>query len=49
MQEILFKKKLKKFLFIQIILKGEAMNEGFGIYSAALHYTIGSYAKRKKG
>lgn len=48
-QEILFKKKLKKFLFIQIILKGEAMNEGFGIYSAALHYTIGSYAKRKKG
>lgn len=47
-QQILFKKKLKKFLFIQIILKGEALNEGFGIYSAALHYTIGSYAKRKK-
>ena len=47
-QEIIFKKKLKKFLFIQIILKGKEMNEGFGIYSAALHYTIGSYAKRKK-
>ncbi len=47
-QQILFKKKLKKFLFIQIILKGQNANEGFGLYSAALHYTIGSYAKRKK-
>lgn len=47
-QEIIFKKKIKKFLFIQIILKGKEKNEGFGIYSAALHYTIGSYAKRKK-
>lgn len=47
-QEIIFKKKLKKFLFVQIILKGAELNEGFGIYSAALHYNIGSYAKRKK-
>lgn len=46
-QEILFKKKIKKFLFIQIQLKGKELNEGFGIYSAALHYTIGGYAKRK--
>ena len=46
-QEIIFKKKIKKFLFIQIPLKGQDLNEGFGIYSAALHYTIGSYAKRK--
>lgn len=46
-QEIMFRKKIKKFLFIQIILKGEEASEGFGIYSAALHYTIGGYAKRK--
>ena len=46
-QEILFKKKIKKFLFMQIILKGSEKNEGFGIYSAALHYTIGGYAKKK--
>ena len=31
----------------QVILKGEEPSEGFGIYSAALHYTIGGYAKRK--
>ena len=47
-QEILFKKKIKKFLFIQIQLKGKELNEGFGIYSAALHYNIGGYAKRKR-
>lgn len=47
-QEIIFKKKIKKFLFIQIILKGSELHEGFGIYSAALHYTLGGYAKRKK-
>ena len=47
-QEILFKKKIKNFLFIQIILKGGEIHEGFGIYSAALHYTLGGYAKRKQ-
>lgn len=46
-QQIIFKKKIKKFLFIQIQVKGKELNEGFGIYSAALHYTIGGYAKRK--
>lgn len=46
-QEFIFKKKIKKFLFIQLQLKGKDLNEGFGIYSAALHYNIGGYAKRK--
>ncbi|MGL5513145.1 MAG: hypothetical protein ACRDBM_07975, partial [Sporomusa sp.] len=47
-QEIIFKKKLKKFLFVQAILKGEAKENGAGIYALALHYTINDYAKKKR-
>lgn len=47
-QEIIFKKKIKKFLFVQVILKGKALNQGAGVYSVALYYVLNDYAKKKR-
>ena len=47
-QCLIFKKKIKKFKFIQLILKGEALHEGAGVYAAALYYTLNDYAKKKR-
>ena len=43
-----FKAKVKKFLYLQIILRGEAPNEGFGILTATLRYGLGGYAKKRR-
>lgn len=40
-----FNSKVKKYLTAQIIIKNEAVNEGFGIYGIIKRYTIGNYAK----
>ena len=48
-QTVVFKLKAKKFKRIQIILKGAAESEGFGVYAAALHYIYGDYAKARRG
>lgn len=42
---VVFKIKAKKFKRGQIILRGEDESEGFGIYSAAIHYILGDYSK----
>lgn len=47
-QCLIFKKKIKKFKFIQLILKGDALHEGAGVYAAALYYTLNDYAKKKR-
>lgn len=40
------KVKKKKWQMIQIILKGEELNEGFGVFGITLRYSLGNYAKR---
>lgn len=47
-QEIIFKKKIKKFKFIQLILKGKALNQGAGVYVVALLWAVNDYAKKKR-
>ena len=47
-QCMVFKKKIKKFKFIQLVLKGKALREGAGVYAAALYYTVNDYAKKKR-
>ncbi len=47
-QQIIFKKKIKKFKFMQVILKGKALNESAGVYIVALHYALNDYAKKKR-
>ena len=47
-EQIIVKKKIKKFLFLQTILKGKALNMSAGVYLLALHYSIGDYAKKKR-
>ena len=45
-QEVLFKKRCKKYKRLQIILRNDAVNEGFGVYGVTKHYTVGNYTKR---
>lgn len=47
-QEIIYKRKIKNFLFLQLQLSGDALYESAGIYSAAMHYSINEYAKKKR-
>lgn len=45
-QDIYFKKKIKKYKRLQIIIKNEGLSEGFGIYQIVKTYTVGNYAKK---
>ena len=45
-QEIFFKKKIKKYKRLQIIIKNEELNEGFGIFQIIKTYKVGNYAKK---
>lgn len=45
-QEILFNTKVKKYKRLQIIIKNDALNEGFGIFSVTKHFVKGNFAKR---
>lgn len=44
----ILKKKLKKFMFVQVILKGKAKNSGAGLYMVALYYSVDEAAKKKR-
>lgn len=44
--EILFNTKVKKYKRLQIIIKNDAVNEGFGLFGITKHYVIGNFAKR---
>ena len=44
-QVVPFNSKVKKYLTAQIIIKNDAVDEGFGIYGIIKRYTIGNYAK----
>ena len=45
-QEILFNSKVKKYKRLQIFIKNDAVNEGFGIFGITKHYVSGNFAKR---
>lgn len=41
-----FRSKVKKYKAIQVILKGVAKNEGFGVYGITRRYRLGKYVKK---
>lgn len=45
-QDIFFRKKVKKYKRLQIIVENDAVNEAFGILQIVKTYTVGNYAKR---
>ena len=45
-QEILFNTKVKKYKRLQIIIKNDGLNEGFGIFQVVKHFVFGNFAKR---
>ena len=45
-QDIFFKKKVKKYKRLQIIVENDALNEGFGILQIVKTFTVGNYAKK---
>lgn len=44
--EIPFERKVKKYKRLQIIVKNDAVDEGFGVYAIVKHYVTGNFAKR---
>ena len=45
-REILFNTKVKKYKRLQIVVKNDVVNEGFGIFGITKHFVTGNYAKR---
>lgn len=45
-QDVYIKKKVKKYKRLQIVIKNEAVGEGFGIFQIAKTYAVGNYAKK---
>ena len=45
-QDIFFKKKIKKYKRLQIIVENDALNEGFGVLQIVKTFTVGNYAKK---
>ena len=43
--EIPFRRKVKKYKRLQILIKNDAVNEGFGVYAIVKHYVSGNFAK----
>lgn len=45
-REIFFGTKVKKYKRLQIIIRNNALNEGFGVFAITKNYVEGNYAKR---
>lgn len=45
-QEILFNAKVKKYKRLQILIRNDGLNEGFGIFAISKHFVTGNFAKR---
>lgn len=45
-QEVFFRTKVKKYKRLQILIRNEALNEGFGVFAITKHFVNGNYAKR---
>lgn len=48
-QEFYLNKKVKKYKRIQVIIRNNGMNEGFGVQEIIKIYTLGNYSKNKGG
>lgn len=48
-QEIYFNKKKKKYKRIQIVIRNDEINEGFGIHEIIKTFSIGNFSKNKLG
>lgn len=44
--EIPFNRKVKNYKRLQILIKNDAVNEGFGVYAIVKHYVTGNFAKK---
>ena len=44
--EIPFRRKVKNYKRLQILVKNDAVNEGFGVYAIVKHYVTGNFAKK---
>lgn len=44
--EIPFNRKVKNYKRLQIVIKNDAVNEGFGVYAIIKHFVTGNFAKR---
>lgn len=45
-QDIFFKKKVKKYKRLQIIVENDSLDEGFGVLQIIKTFTVGNYAKK---
>ena len=45
-QEIFFNRKVKNYKRLQIVVRNDQLNEGFGIFQITKHYVIGNFARR---
>jgi len=45
-QEIFFQKKLKNYRRLQIIVRNQEKDEGFGVYQITKHFVMGNFAKK---
>ncbi len=45
-QEIPFRRKVKNYKRLQILIKNDVLNEGFGVFGIVKHYVTGNFAKR---
>ena len=45
-QELFFRTKVKKYKRLQIIIRNDEPNEGFGIFGITKHYVVGNFARK---
>lgn len=45
-REVLFRTPVRRYKRLQIIVKNNVVNEGFGIFGITKHYVVGNFAKR---
>lgn len=45
-QEIFFQKKVKNYKRLQIIVRNQEKDEGFGVYQITKHFVVGNFAKK---
>jgi hypothetical protein len=45
-QTIPFRRKVKNYKRLQIVIRNDTLNEGFGVYGIVKHYVIGNYSKK---
>lgn len=44
--EVPFNRKIKNYKRLQIVIKNDAINEGFGVYGIVKHFVTGNFAKK---